>query len=61
MPKKNTIKQQQSMCNEGHMRPDELKFQYDIKGAVEKYKRVKPQDVFDNYKDNKIKKKVKKK
>ena len=59
MPKKNTIKQ---ILNEGHMRPDELKFQYDIKGAVEKYKRVKPQDVFEGYKDNKIKKKkVKKK
>ena len=57
MPKKNTIRQ---ILNEGHMRPDELKFQYDIKGAVEKYKRVKPQDVFEGYKDNKIKKKVKK-
>ena len=59
MPKKNTIKQ---IFNEGHHRPDELKFQYDIKGAVEKYKRVKPQDVFEGYKkDNKVKKKVKKK
>ena len=47
MPKKNTIRQ---ILNEGHFRPDELKFQYNIKGAVEKYKRVKPQDVFEGYK-----------
>ena len=57
MPKKNTIKQ---IFNEGHMRPDELKFQYDIKGSVEKYKRVKPQDVFEGYKEKKGKKKIKK-
>ena len=43
MTKKNVFKM---MDNQGHMRPDEKKFQYNVKKSVETNNRIKPKDVF---------------
>tara|TARA_R110000796_G_scaffold69733_1_gene158761 strand:- start:9 stop:188 length:180 start_codon:yes stop_codon:yes gene_type:complete len=56
MTKKNVFKM---MDNQGHLRPDEKKFQYNVKKSVETNNRIKPKDVFENYVE--VKKKVKKK